>query len=112
MVTPIIVRHSQSKTAQRKTSATQLARTILSTTMEEFEEMDTENQSIDGDEANDKEESGGRDGDELRIADLSPKLLGAESIFTTMRPDGRLRDVLIIECYKINESDFNGTINY
>ena len=43
---------------------------------------------------------------------LNPELLGSKSIFHSFKPDGGLRDVLTIECQKMNGEDFKGTISY
>ena len=42
----------------------------------------------------------------------APRLLGENSIFITQRPEGGMRDVLNVECSKINGEDFKGTITY
>ena len=41
-----------------------------------------------------------------------PKSMDAESIFTTARSEGPMRDVLTVECMKLNENDFKGTVTY
>ena len=41
-----------------------------------------------------------------------PNQLGENSIFHTFRSEGGLRDVLTIECQKLNGEDFKGTITY
>ena len=38
--------------------------------------------------------------------------MDAESIFTTARSEGPMRDVLTVECMKLNENDFKGTVTY
>ena len=42
----------------------------------------------------------------------TPGQLGAGSVFYTSRPEAGLRDVLTVECPKINGEDFKGTITY
>ena len=76
---------------------------------DEMADMDTDSNNANGE---DVENAVGLETVGLRTAALSPKLMGTDSLFTTSRPNGKMRDVLTVECYKINESDFKGTINY
>ena len=41
-----------------------------------------------------------------------PRQMGTNSIFITKRPEGAMRDVVNVECTKINGEDFKGTITY
>ena len=41
-----------------------------------------------------------------------PEQIGEKSVFHTSRPEGGLRDVLTVECLKLNGDDFKGTITY
>ena len=41
-----------------------------------------------------------------------PGQIGDTTIFHTSRPNGGLRDVLTVECLKLNGEDFKGTITY
>ena len=43
---------------------------------------------------------------------VSPRQLGGGSFFFTSRPEGGMRDVLTIECLKLNGKVFKGTITY
>ena len=103
MVTPIIVRHSQTKPAP-KTSL--VARAVL--------QDDTLEDAMEDDESSESSDMETQDQDVVvtRMVARSPKLLGSETLFTTSRPEGKMRDVITIDCYKINESDFKGTISY
>ena len=49
--------------------------------------------------------------DDLAIQAI-PKQLGENSIFITQRPEGAMRDVINVECSKINGELFKGTITY
>ena len=42
----------------------------------------------------------------------TPTGLGEKSVFYTTKPEAGLRDVLTIECLKINDEVFKGTITY
>ena len=42
----------------------------------------------------------------------TPERLGSSSVFFTSRPESGLRDVLTVECHKINGEDFKGSITY
>ena len=42
----------------------------------------------------------------------SPPNLGSKTIFTTPGADGVMRDVIIVECSKLNDQAFRGTISY
>ena len=41
-----------------------------------------------------------------------PRSLGADSIFVTDKPKGPMRDVLTVECSKLNDEEFKGTVTY
>ena len=41
-----------------------------------------------------------------------PGQIGDKTIFYSSRPDGGLRDVLTVECLKLNGEDFKGTKTY
>ena len=41
-----------------------------------------------------------------------PEVLSGRTIFITPKPDGNLRDVIIVECTEINGRAFSGTITY
>ena len=43
---------------------------------------------------------------------VPPVQLGNNSVFHTFRPEGGMRDVITIECQKINGEEFKGTITY
>ena len=43
---------------------------------------------------------------------LTTRQLGEKSIFITQRPEGGLRDVINLECSKLNGELFKGTITY
>ena len=47
--------------------------------------------------------------DDLAIQAI-PKQLGENSLFITQRPEGAMRDVINVECSKINGELFKGTI--
>ena len=42
----------------------------------------------------------------------APRQLGSKSLFITPRSEGGLRDVINVECLKINGEDFKGAITY
>ena len=46
------------------------------------------------------------------VSPLSPVQLGNKSMFLSQRPEGGMRDVITVECQKINGEDFKGTITY
>ena len=48
----------------------------------------------------------------VAVVPPSPIQLGNRSIFLTERPEGGMRDVITVECQKINGEDFRGTITY
>ena len=49
----------------------------------------------------------------LRLdGNIESKSLNNTYIFVTPKPDGSMRDVLTVECRKLNKNDFKGTITY
>ena len=43
---------------------------------------------------------------------LEPAVLGSRSLFETTRPEGSLKDVIIVEYGKINDQQLRGTITF
>ena len=70
---------------------------------------DNENGESDVEMEQNDEESGDQG---EKVAKANPELLGNRSMFHTFKPEGGLRDVLTIECQKINGEDFKGSITY
>ena len=94
-VTPIVIRRVS--IGKQKKVAPRLHFTVDSDCNMEFEEYEESSEQI-------------PEQPPVQIANLEG--LGSSSVFFTSRPESGLRDVLTVECHKINGQDFKGTITY
>ena len=94
-VTPIVIRRVS--IGKQKKLAPRLHFTVDSDCNREFEEYEESSERI-------------PEQPPVQIANLEG--LGSSSVFFTSRPESGLRDVLTVECHKINGQDFKGTITY
>ena len=101
-VTPIVIKHSTM--VKTKLPAPVLHFSLDSDDNMEFEEMD-ERAAVNPSVAQSLEERRNTQHSDQVVA---PEGMGSKSVFYTSRPELGLRDVLTVECLKINGEDFKG----
>ena len=102
LVTPILIRHRRSINEDVSNGGP-----ILSFSGAENDEFGSSDDDMEvGDSSPDKSDKSGED------LNAGPRRLGENSLFITPRPEGGMRDLLIVECSKINGNEFKGTITY
>ena len=105
MVTPIVIRRRSCQDARPELNQ------VMLDSIEEQMEQDISESGLQ--EENDHlptEVRHGLQNDSLSIT--VPSQLGDRSIFHTFRASGGMRDLLTVECQKINGEEFKGTITY
>ena len=109
-VTPIVIRRKGSANEREK----EKGRSI------NFNFDSEDNMELDDDESGERSRGNGETGPApepapgipVAVPVVVPGQIGEKSIFHTSRAEGGLRDVLTIECQKMNGEDFKGTITY